>query len=93
MIYYSYSDLLKSGYHISKQMFKYKCLSGELKYELLNWCRNNPEKVMYIIPESELPKLEKYKKGGELVFNPKSQPDYYTNLWAEEDRKAFSLEL
>ncbi len=85
MIFYSFKDIMKA-YQISMEQLKRECLRGKLSFQKLNFSRDNKKSFKYIIPESELVKFEKFKIS-EPVFNPASQPDYYINKWAEDDRK------
>lgn len=85
MIYYSFEDI-KPAYKISKITFRE--LEG---IEKLRWNKgDNPNSFRYVIPETTL-KLEKMKsrkiEGKEPIYNPESQPDYYTNLWREQDER------
>ena len=83
--YYSIQEI-SDAYGISKDLIKAHCKNGALKAIAVHTCRTNPNNLKYVIPESTL--LVKYgNPKQELKYNPASQPDYYTNLWAEQDEE------
>lgn len=85
MNYFSFNDIVET-HNISKEKLKQLCLAGMLKYIKIQTSRYNDKIFRYCIPEDELVKLAPFKKS-EIKINPMSQPDYYTNLWAEQDRQ------
>lgn len=85
MNYFSFNDIVET-HNISKEKLKQLCFSGMLKYIKIQTSRNNDKIFRYCIPEDELSKLAPFRNS-EIKINPLSQPDYYTNLWAEQDKE------
>ena len=85
MIYYSIQDIT-DAYDISRAALKYKLRSGKLKFQKLITSRSNPHYFKYIIPETEIVKLEKFKIS-EPVASADAQPDYYEKYWQEYDEQ------
>lgn len=92
MQWYSLTDI-KKAYSISCDMLKYKIKTGQLKAEKLFMGKSMERNFKYIIPESELSKLEEYKQR-EPIASPNAQPDYYIKRWQKqaERRKQASEE-
>lgn len=72
--YFTFGDL-QLGYKISLYRFKKMLKNGELKYIKFNFCLWGGSKFEYLIPESELTKLEQYKFS-EPRFMIEHQPSY-----------------
>ena len=83
--YYGIQEI-SDAYGISKDLIKTHCKNGTLKAIPVHTCRTNPNNLKYVVPESML--LVKYgNPKHKLKYNPASQPDYYANLWAEQDKE------
>ena len=82
MVYYSFTDIMK-GYKLSKEQLKSMCQSGKIKGEKLVMSKTSPDFYKWIIPESELYKIAKYKIS-EITASKASQPDFYTKRWEEQ---------
>lgn len=81
MVYYSIKDL-EHAYSLPPQLVLQYIKAGALYADIVEWYDKNNKKNMkkYIIPATELPKLENYRnKEAELVINPMSQPVFYIN--------------
>ena len=87
MVHYSFPDIM-CGFKISKDTLKKKCFSGEIAYKKLHWSKDNPDYFKYVIPESELEKLSKYKFA-EPRFSSTSQLDFYEKKWREREEEHF----
>lgn len=83
MRYYFVSEIART-HNISKEMLKYKIKSGHIAAIKQQTCHTNPERIAYLIPESELEKLKDLKLT-EPSINPKAQPRYYEMLFAEQE--------
>ena len=83
MLYYSFEDIMRS-HKITKEALKWRIKSGKLKAHKLAMSRTSENYFKYIIPETELSKLEEYKQR-EPTASPDAQPDYYTKKWQESE--------
>ncbi len=73
MIYYSLNDILRA-YNISKSTLKRKIITGEIRGERHHHCLSETV-FMYVIPESELSKLD-YCKKSDPIASEQAQPEY-----------------
>ena len=85
MQYYSFDEIMRT-HKLSRDALKQRVKRGTLKAEKLVMSRKNPNYFKYIIPETELSKLEEFKVS-EPVASDKEQPDYYTKRWREQDER------
>lgn len=75
MLYYSIPDIIRA-YRISKETLKTKIFKGEIFAKKQTTSLHGGETFKYLIPETELVKLEHLKKS-EPVASKMSQPEYY----------------
>ena len=85
MIFYSVNDILRS-HDLSKETLKRMIKSNKLKAERIQLSRESVNSFKYVIPETELPKLAMFKIC-EPVASDDAQPDFYKNIWREQDER------
>ena len=76
------NDILRA-YNISRATLKDMILAGKIKAEKIFWDRKGT-KYMYVIPETELVKLEHLKKS-EPIPSDEAQPGYYEARYRAHD--------
>lgn len=85
MQYYSIEDILEA-YSISKATLKTRIKKGIINAQKLVMSRENPNFFKFIIPETELPKLDEFK-----ICEPSpstdAQPDFFIKRWEEQDKQ------
>ena len=82
MNYYLLNDILRA-YKLSRATLKDMIVTGKLKAETIFWDRKGTQ-YMYVIPETELVKLEHLKKC-EPIPSDKAQPGYYEARYRAHD--------
>ena len=90
-LYYSIPDIIRA-YAISRPTLMKKIDTGEIyaiKYPTSNY---GGDTFKYLIPESELVKLESCKKC-EIVARETSQPNYYVDSYRKEQERRLFHEL
>ena len=75
LLYYSIPDIIRA-YRISKETLKTKIFTGEILAIKQLTSIHGGETFKYLIPKTELVKLEHLKKS-EPVASKMSQPEYY----------------
>ena len=75
LLYYSIPDIIRA-YRISKETLKTKIFTGEILAIKQLTSIHGGETFKYLIPKTELVKLEHIKKS-EPVASKMSQPEYY----------------
>lgn len=85
MIFYSVNDILRS-HELSKETLKRMIKSNKLKAERIQLSRDSVNSFKYVIPETELPKLEAFRIC-EPVASDDAQPDFYKKIWREQDER------
>ena len=91
LLYYSIPDVIRA-YAISRSTLKNKIDTGEIHAERQSTSVSNKKMFKYIIPESELVKLE-YCKKCEIVARETSQPNYYVDNYRKEQERRLSHDL
>lgn len=87
LLYYSIPDITLA-YKISRPTLKKKILSGEIYAEKLCTSVCTGTTFKYVIPETELVKLE-YCKKNEPIASEMSQPSYYEEYERREKERLF----
>ena len=85
MKYYSIPDITAS-YGISAPVLKQKIMSGQIQAKKQRTSYSNEKMYKWLIPESELCKLE-YCKEREPVSGGLSDPEYYEELFSKEEER------
>lgn len=85
MKYYSIPDITAS-YGISAPVLKQKVMRGEIQAKKQRTSYSNEKMFKWLIPESELGKLE-YCKEREPVSGELSDPEYYENMFSREEER------
>ena len=85
MLYYSFADIMRS-HDISKSALRKMVDSGRLIAQKLIVSRDNPNCFKYIIPETELLKLAKFRFC-DPVPSADAQPSHYQECWRRYDER------
>ena len=85
MKYYSIPDITAS-YKISSPVLKQKIMKGQIQAKKQRTSYSNEKMFKWLIPETELSKLE-YCKEREPVSGELSDPEYYEELFRREEER------
>ena len=85
MKYYSIPDITAS-YRISAPVLKQKIMKGQIQAKKQRTSYSNEKMFKWLIPETELAKLE-YCKEREPVSGELSDPEYYEQLFRKEEER------
>ena len=85
MKYYSIPNITAS-YRISSPVLKQKIKSGQIEAKRQRTSYSNEKMHKWLIPETELSKLE-YCKEREAVSGVLSDPEYYEELFRKEEER------
>ena len=82
MPYYSI-DTLADAYSLSAEAIKYRIKKGILKAIKLSMSEQSPHYFKFVVPESELPKIEKFKLSEPQILEV-NQPEYWTEYFRKQ---------
>ena len=91
MLYYSIPDIIRA-YAISRPTLMKKIDTEEIYARKQSTSNHGGDTCKYLIPESELVKLESCKKC-EIVARETSQPSYYVDSYRKEQKRRLFHEL